>query len=337
MISALAHTSYLDLKHFQRPRSHRLELFMIASGLLHVVAFIVFAFMPTPQITKPKPPTVKVSFVQEPQVAAKPAPTIIDAPIPEKIEKPSTLDFVSNADSRMHSDQGKKKSDDYVNRKTVIPKVGVPEPLAMATPPMPRPSPPTPKPQQTKPTETPPILERGLLEPEPKRPMQPKFEIKTRPAQPAPDQPASSASRQGNPSATPYDGFDPAKYAALDTNNPDADEGSDEKPISLDTSESKYVSYFTRIKQQIERVWVYPLDAARKGISGELTLRFQISRDGTLLSLTVVRDSGSEVLDLAAVKAVKNAAPYYPIPLNISRDKISILATFIYSPTYGAR
>ena len=67
----------------------------------------------------------------------------------------------------------------------------------------------------------------------------------------------------------------------------------------------------------------------------EMTLRFQISKDGNLLGVYLVDASGSELLDVAALKAVKGAAPFYPFPLTITKEKLSILATFISSPTSG--
>ncbi|MEC7785972.1 MAG: energy transducer TonB, partial [Nitrospinota bacterium] len=78
--------------------------------------------------------------------------------------------------------------------------------------------------------------------------------------------------------------------------------------------------------------WVYPFDAARRGIIGDLSLTFRISKDGNLIGVQLVDQSGYEILDLAALKAVKEAAPFYPFPENIKRQKITILANFVYSP-----
>ena len=104
------------------------------------------------------------------------------------------------------------------------------------------------------------------------------------------------------------------------------------KPIPLDTKEAKYVSYFNRIKQQIQLVWVYPIQAVEKKISGQLTLKFEISRDGNLLGVHLTNSSGFNILDIAAIKSVKEAAPYYPFPMTIKKKKLSILATFVYNP-----
>ena len=126
--------------------------------------------------------------------------------------------------------------------------------------------------------------------------------------------------------------FDPGKYAMQDTRTSIAEDSGYDEPISLDTTETKYVSYFNRIKHQIQRVWRYPAQAAQRGVSGQLMLKFQISRDGNLLGVRLVDNSGFDILDIAAVKAVKEAAPYYPFPITIPKKKLSILATFVYNP-----
>ena len=128
------------------------------------------------------------------------------------------------------------------------------------------------------------------------------------------------------------DGFDVGKYATQDTQTSTKNGSDVDEPISLDTTEVKYFSYFNRIKHQIQRVWTYPSQAAQSGMDGQLTLKFQISRDGNLIGVSLVQHSGFEILDMAAIKAVKEAAPYYPFPVTIPKKKISILATFIYNP-----
>ena len=125
-------------------------------------------------------------------------------------------------------------------------------------------------------------------------------------------------------------GLNVDKYASVDNNQME----DDDEPISLDTKETKYADYFARIKFQIEQVWAYPLEAARRGISGQITLKFKLSREGNLVGIRLVNSSGTRTLDEAALQAVKQAAPYYPFPPNINKAKITILATFIYSPSY---
>jgi len=121
------------------------------------------------------------------------------------------------------------------------------------------------------------------------------------------------------------------KYAPKNPQVEEKEELDDDEPISLDTKEAKYASYFSRIKQQIQRVWVYPSQGIKRTLSGELTLKFEISKDGNLLSLRLINSSGSNILDANAVKAVRGAAPYYPFPITINKKKLSILATFVYN------
>ena len=121
------------------------------------------------------------------------------------------------------------------------------------------------------------------------------------------------------------------KYAPKNPQVEEKEELDDDEPISLDTKEAKYVSYFSRIKQQIQRVWVYPSQGIKRTLSGELTLKFEISKDGNLLSLRLINGSGSNILDANAVKAVRGAAPYYPFPITITKKRLSILATFVYN------
>ena len=126
------------------------------------------------------------------------------------------------------------------------------------------------------------------------------------------------------------DGLDAEQFASMDTDL--LEDYDDNEPISLDTKEVKYADYFARIKHQIELVWIYPLTAAERGISGDLSLTFRISKDGNLMGVRLVEQSGYEILDVAALKAVKEAAPFYPFPKNIRRDKLNILANFVYTP-----
>ena len=121
------------------------------------------------------------------------------------------------------------------------------------------------------------------------------------------------------------------KYAPENPQVEEKEELDNDEPISLDTKEAKYVSYFSRIKQQIQRVWVYPSQGIKRTLSGELTLKFEISKDGNLLSLRLINSSGSNILDANAVKAVRGAAPYYPFPKTITKKRLSILATFVYN------
>jgi protein TonB len=101
-------------------------------------------------------------------------------------------------------------------------------------------------------------------------------------------------------------------------------------PISLNTKDPTYVNYFTKIKQSIEVQWEYPEMALRYGLQGRLALEFTIGANGQLEYLRVVRSSGSELLDQEAVRAIRAAAPFPPIPVWLKPVPLSISAAMEY-------
>lgn len=112
------------------------------------------------------------------------------------------------------------------------------------------------------------------------------------------------------------------------------EEKSQENNITFDTKEFKYYGYLQRLKEKIEGIWRYPPDAAEKGIYGDLYIRFTIKKDGRLGAIELVRTSGHKSLDDAAIKALKDAEPYWPLPEEWGRDGFTITGHFIYT-LYG--
>lgn len=101
-------------------------------------------------------------------------------------------------------------------------------------------------------------------------------------------------------------------------------------PVSLNSRDPMYVSYFTKIKQNIEQQWEYPEVALRYGLQGRLALEFTIGGSGQLEQLRMIRSSGSQVLDEEALRAIKAAAPFPPIPSWIKPIPLSISASMEY-------
>lgn len=296
----------------------RIKKFVVLSALLHLTAIAGYELMPPkePPEVKQQPP-VKVTYVPEP---AKPEPQkppqFVETVEPREIIPPKDAELISNANNRANSKIKKKKDALYAARQTHIPQ---------------------PK-QETIPEPREQVLTKDFLIPPPKdqrevfREADTGFETPREQAAPK----KQVATKYSESTMALLDGFDPSKYASLDTSSLEFSDSEEEEVISLNTKETKYASYFQRIKRQIERVWSYPEEAARYGINGRLSLRFRIARDGRLLEVRLVDPSGSHLLDDAAVNAVKGAAPYYPFPVTIDRDTLSILATFIYSPSYSS-
>lgn len=110
----------------------------------------------------------------------------------------------------------------------------------------------------------------------------------------------------------------------------DARSTREDGPVHLNTREPQYVTYFTSVKRAIELVWQYPEPALRYGLQGKLVLEFTILENGDLDGARLVRSSGVSVLDEEAIRAVKAASPFHPIPPWIGKRRLDILATFEY-------
>lgn len=104
--------------------------------------------------------------------------------------------------------------------------------------------------------------------------------------------------------------------------------------ITFDTTEFKYYGYMQRLRDKIQNVWKYPYDALQKGIYGDLYIDFTIKKNGRLGAVQLVRTSGYKDLDDAAIKALRDAEPYWPLPDDIKEQSITINGHFIYS-LYG--
>jgi len=98
----------------------------------------------------------------------------------------------------------------------------------------------------------------------------------------------------------------------------------------LNAPEVQYISYFASIKRKIELVWQYPYEAAVAGIQGELTLNFVIARSGKVNSIELVRSSGSKILDDEAIRSIRKAAPFDPIPAQYKIPSLQIRGRFVY-------
>ncbi len=104
--------------------------------------------------------------------------------------------------------------------------------------------------------------------------------------------------------------------------------------ISLNTDDLKYFSYTLKLKNKIEYIWRYPQAAAERGIQGDLLLNFTIQKDGHVSEVKVVSTSGYEILDQEAVRAIKEASPFAPLPDSWNEDRITITGHFMYYNRY---
>jgi len=97
-------------------------------------------------------------------------------------------------------------------------------------------------------------------------------------------------------------------------------------PPVHEVSDSTILQDFLKIiSGKIEESKRYPGWAIDAGVEGKVVVRFTILRDGTLgEELRLVKSSGTEVLDNAAITAIKDAAPFPALPRALSRERLQI-------------
>ncbi|MDP4547749.1 MAG: energy transducer TonB [Marinobacter sp.] len=76
----------------------------------------------------------------------------------------------------------------------------------------------------------------------------------------------------------------------------------------------------------------YPTEARRAGIYGDLRMLVSIRKDGTIKEVAILQSSGSSVLDDAAIRIVRMAAPFAPFPESMREkaDELEIIRTWSF-------
>lgn len=97
------------------------------------------------------------------------------------------------------------------------------------------------------------------------------------------------------------------------------------------TMRDKGAWYKDEWRKKVERIGNlnYPDDARRQRIYGSLRLLVSINRDGSLYEVQVLESSGQAVLDQAAQRIVRLAAPYAPFTGDLADiDRLEIIRTW---------
>jgi periplasmic protein TonB len=107
--------------------------------------------------------------------------------------------------------------------------------------------------------------------------------------------------------------------------------------IGARTTEYRFAQYVDTWRLKIERVGNlnYPEEAKSKKIYGALQLTIAIKADGEVEDIQINRSSGKRVLDEAAKRIVRLAAPYDRFPDNIRRDTDILHITRTWMFTQG--
>lgn len=109
------------------------------------------------------------------------------------------------------------------------------------------------------------------------------------------------------------------------------------KFVGARTTESRFALYVENWRQRVQRVGNlnYPAEAKAKGIRGSLQLTVAIKADGEIESVEINRSSGHKVLDQAAIRTVRLAAPFerFPPDIRVDTDILHITRTWTFTRT----
>lgn len=87
--------------------------------------------------------------------------------------------------------------------------------------------------------------------------------------------------------------------------------------------------YLATVQQKIWLVWNQQI---KSGFTHPIGVTFTIQADGTVTDVRVTQPSGATLLDLAAQRAILNAAPFGPLPREYGANRKTIQAIFRPTP-----
>lgn len=114
---------------------------------------------------------------------------------------------------------------------------------------------------------------------------------------------------------------------------PDTARASTASPSQASTqaaSSQQRQAYLERLQERIARARFYPRRSRMRGEQGSVTVRFVLARDGSVGGLEVMQSSGIQRLDQAALKTVRRAAPFDPLPEALRRDEWAIEVPLVF-------
>jgi periplasmic protein TonB len=89
-------------------------------------------------------------------------------------------------------------------------------------------------------------------------------------------------------------------------------------------------SYLEMVRNLIEHQKQYPERFKRHGIQGRVEVAFTIASGGQVEQLAVTRGAASEALNVAALDAVRKAAPFPPPPLELFGGAPKVTLTIVF-------
>ncbi|PJK15451.1 energy transducer TonB [Lysobacteraceae bacterium NML07-0707] len=107
------------------------------------------------------------------------------------------------------------------------------------------------------------------------------------------------------------------------------------KFVSASTKEYVYAEYLRRWVDRVERIGNlnYPEAARSRNLYGQVVVSIGIRRDGSVESVSIVRSSGIDLIDQAALRIARLAEPYPPLPKTDEPvDVLNVVRTWNFRP-----
>ncbi len=87
------------------------------------------------------------------------------------------------------------------------------------------------------------------------------------------------------------------------------------------TIQIKQKAYYSQIKEVLNQNKIYPKSALRRGIEGKVKVKFILSKEGTLLSYTILK--GKSIFKNSVIQTIQTSFPLIP-PNNIFTKNIDL-------------
>lgn len=88
--------------------------------------------------------------------------------------------------------------------------------------------------------------------------------------------------------------------------------------------------YVLSTRDVIQNVWTTPVNLATPdALKGKVAVMYEIARDGSLVSVELVRSSGNKEMDRSLLRAIRSASPFPGFPDGLEAKRVVIKANFI--------
>ena len=105
----------------------------------------------------------------------------------------------------------------------------------------------------------------------------------------------------------------------------------EEKAETIGLDSEAMLRYQDMVKQRIEEARRYPYWAKRQRLEGVAYLSFAVLSNGTSRDIRIMRSSGLEFIDEEAIKTIKRANPFPPIPQELNHDFVLMEVSIVYT------